>query len=524
MDLSDYILPIYSGKTIIAQCFIADGYLITAAHIIKDFPSCFVVVNGIKRELAKEEPAYIGEGDVYHNSQMIDIALFNCKDVDSPLFITTYSPSNGDYFDSFCVTEDLTLFIDLSMNFNKLDKVVAFSDGDVDGNYFFCRANRHKGCSGSPLLKGNAVTGIMHGGNNNGYCAFLKSEIVLSIISKLERKNLSTEVTKEDNKKSFVDEFGVRYSSNGKKLIKGANIKEYVVNEKTEIICDDAFCGCEDLNIIDLPSGLLSIGKSAFCDCINLKNLDLPQSLESIGDYAFHRTSIKEIVFPVSLSYLGSNAFSDPYQESQLERVTFNGNLSIIKDRTFCGCINLKTIKLPGLLNKIEECAFSGCNNLEEIDLPNTLKEIGKYAFSHCYSLKVITLPESIEYIGRDSFRHLKYYYEWDEETCYDYLNIIIPSSVKELEDNPFVGCRILCCKSPYYSFDNGILYSLDKRTMICVNPEIDVNVEIPDSVECICNEAFNYYRNRSRIWDRFEYFFDGIKEYKTKKIYDYRK
>ena len=50
------------------------------------------------------------------------------------------------------------------------------------GNYFYCDCNRLKGSSGSPLLKDDNVVGIMHGGNDNGLCAFLKSEVVLKII------------------------------------------------------------------------------------------------------------------------------------------------------------------------------------------------------------------------------------------------------------------------------------------------------------------------------------------------------
>ena len=39
MELKQYIFPIYSGGTIVGQAFVADGYLITAAHVVKDYPS-----------------------------------------------------------------------------------------------------------------------------------------------------------------------------------------------------------------------------------------------------------------------------------------------------------------------------------------------------------------------------------------------------------------------------------------------------------------------------------------------------
>lgn len=39
MELKEHIFPTFSGGTIVGQGFLADGYFITAAHVVKDFPS-----------------------------------------------------------------------------------------------------------------------------------------------------------------------------------------------------------------------------------------------------------------------------------------------------------------------------------------------------------------------------------------------------------------------------------------------------------------------------------------------------
>lgn len=57
----------------------------------------------------------------------------------------------------------------------KLTMVPAYHLGDEGDNYFYCNCERFDGSSGSPLLKDNEVVGIMHGGNNSGLCAFLKT-------------------------------------------------------------------------------------------------------------------------------------------------------------------------------------------------------------------------------------------------------------------------------------------------------------------------------------------------------------
>ena len=42
-------------------------------------------------------------------------------------------------------------------------------------------------------------------------------------------------------KNSFTDEYGVIYSRDGKCLLKGRELEDYVIREGTEIICDRAF-------------------------------------------------------------------------------------------------------------------------------------------------------------------------------------------------------------------------------------------------------------------------------------------
>lgn len=54
--------------------------------------------------------------------------------------------------------------------------------------------------------------------------------------------NVSMSPSNREMSFSMIDEFGVKYSSDGKKLLKGnPNIKEYIVREGTEIICSSAW-------------------------------------------------------------------------------------------------------------------------------------------------------------------------------------------------------------------------------------------------------------------------------------------
>ena len=57
----------------------------------------------------------------------------------------------------------------------------------------------------------------------------------------MKDEELSTDVTDEDLVEAIEDEYGVKYSKDGKRLLKGVDIKEYRVREGTEVICNEAF-------------------------------------------------------------------------------------------------------------------------------------------------------------------------------------------------------------------------------------------------------------------------------------------
>ena len=96
----------------------------------------------------------------------------------------------------------------------------------------------------------------------------------------------------EDNLKDAIeDEYGVKYSRDGKKLLKASSLlrdKEYVVREGTEVICDGAFGYCKYLQSITIPNSVTSIGDEAFSDCDSLQSITIPNSVRNIGNNAFY--------------------------------------------------------------------------------------------------------------------------------------------------------------------------------------------------------------------------------------------
>ena len=73
------------------------------------------------------------------------------------------------------------------------------------------------------------------------------------------------------------DEFGVKYSKDGLRLLKSnKNITNYVVKAGTIVICDKAFEDCSGLTSVTIPNSVKSIGDHAFYKCSSLKDIIIP--------------------------------------------------------------------------------------------------------------------------------------------------------------------------------------------------------------------------------------------------------
>ena len=227
-------------------------------------------------------------------------------------------------------------------------------------------------------------------------------------ITPVMNEDLSTETTEEELKEALVDEWGVKYSKDGRKLLEapGELSGAYSVKEGTKIICDSAFWYCSSLSEIVIPSSITSIGDSAFYGCNSLSGIVIPSSVTSICDSAFWGcNSLSEIVIPSSVTSIG--------------------------DRAFSSCDSLSEIVIPSSVTSIGKSAFWGCNSLSEIVIPSSVTSICDWAFWNCRSLSEIVIPSSVTSIGKGAFY-----------VCDSLSEIVIPSSVTSIGDSAFYGCK----------------------------------------------------------------------------------
>ena len=297
-------------------------------------------------------------------------------------------------------------------------------------------------------------------------------------------EDLSTEITKDELKEAFIDEWGVKYSKDGRKLLEAPKELRggYSVKEGTRIICNKAFSTCTSLTSMVIPHSVVSIGDGAFSGCLLLEYISIsksiiclngnpfsdwngkleclspnfiyaddvlfnkdkseivsfrnqkiesyiiPNSVTSIGDDAFFCCrSLSNIVIPDSVTSIGDGAF---YGCSSLSNIDIPDSVISVGDWTFCGCRSLSSIVIPDGVSSIGVCTFSYCRSLSSIVIPDSVSSIGICAFMDCCFLSNIVLPNNVTSIGNGAFMN-----------CSSLSNIAIPGSVSSIGHCAFRGC-----------------------------------------------------------------------------------
>ena len=231
-------------------------------------------------------------------------------------------------------------------------------------------------------------------------------------ITSVMDEDLSTTPTEEELKEAFIDEWGVKYSKDGRKLLKvpkelsGA----YSIKEGTRIICNKAFSFCGSLSKIIIPSSVTSIGDNAFMGCRSLLDIVIPSSVTSIGDDAFAGChSLSKIVIPSSVTSIGDRAFNNC---SSLKYISIPKSVICLNGNPFADwdgkleCLSPNFIYEDDVLfNKDKSKIISFRNqNVESYVIPNSVTSIGDSAFWGCRSLSDIVIPSSVTSIGDCAF------------------------------------------------------------------------------------------------------------------------
>ena len=256
-----------------------------------------------------------------------------------------------------------------------------------------------------------------------------------------------------------------------------------VIPENIEVIGDNAFSGCTNLESVVLSDNLKIIRASAFRYCTSLESIDFPESLVEIGDYAFEMCEnlSGEIRLEKNLVYVGNLAFgctnltelyyNIPDMEVRdslwltsafhfvgyngFEKITIGNDVKVLPGGIFRDQKAVETIVIPDSVVVIEKDAFGNCTSLKNLTISDSVTEIGVRAFEGCSSLTEFTVPKNTKSLGKDAIPKTVTTVYFNAENCEIYFpdkqyvspfvnssveKVIIGNTVKRIPDYFFSG------------------------------------------------------------------------------------
>ena len=269
-------------------------------------------------------------------------------------------------------------------------------------------------------------------------------------------------------------------------------------------IGDYAFCECNGLTSVTIPSSVTSIGDQAFCECNGLTSVTIPSSVTSIGDEAFSGRLTSISVDANNPSYSSQNGILYNKTKSELiccpggktGAVAIPSSVTSIRDQAFLNCWSLTSVTIPSSVTSIgvaylKGSAFATCSGMTSISveannssyssqngilynkakseliccpggktgavtIPSSVSSIGDSAFYGCSGLTSVTIPSSVMSIGFDAFSFCSRLTsvtipssvtsigEWAFDGCSGLTSVTIPSSVTSIGDSAFKDCSSL--------------------------------------------------------------------------------
>ena len=230
-----------------------------------------------------------------------------------------------------------------------------------------------------------------------------------------------------------------------------SRLHNYNLYNSSDIISDDFIVKAGvatkytgNKSIVVVPEGVTELAPCLFWDNQVIEEVILPDTLVNIsGDTFYNSSNLRKVNIPKNVKFMGNNPFAGcPNIEVNNESPFFNLVDGILYNRDFTRLIYYPISKKDDRYEIKEGCRI-----------------LGKHSFYLCDNLK----------------------------------EVVIPSSIIKLENNPFSGCTKinLVNKSDYYHIDDSVIYDKDYSSVIgCLN-SINTDCLVLKDVKRICRNSF---------------------------------
>jgi hypothetical protein len=201
-----------------------------------------------------------------------------------------------------------------------------------------------------------------------------------------------------------------------------------------------------DIDRVEMPEGLLSIGQRAFY-YNDVRTAPIPSTVRDIQDEAFRACHhLESVTFPGGLAYIGFEAFRDCHS---IEALDVPGTIGFVGDGAFYICESLESLKLG--VDAVPRM-FGYCVSLEDVEFGDGVEGIGASSFYQCESLKTVVIPDRVKVIGREAFRDCISLISVDLNMaedigrmafrgCESLRTLAVPSDVRLIEGYAFADC-----------------------------------------------------------------------------------
>ena len=277
-----------------------------------------------------------------------------------------------------------------------------------------------------------------------------------------------------------------------------STLKKVILHENITKIGHSAFCGCENLEEINIPNSVTTIEDAAFQDCVNLKSCFIPKSVLNLGVNVFDGCNDISIIYEDSSKDETENNDLDSLLKKYAEVINVKSN-----EWKYSGDSSATFVRVPDGVEVITSDAFEACEDVETIYIPSSVKDVDAWAFSDLENLcrfeskytsedgkcLIINntlvgfagknlfeykLPNGITNIAPQAFR------------CNNYLcSIDIPNGVRTIGYQAFFMCKNL----KTVKFPNSLHLIAESAFYNCSSLK---KINIPQSVKIIGESAFS--------------------------------
>ena len=172
-----------------------------------------------------------------------------------------------------------------------------------------------------------------------------------------------------------------------------------------------AFAMLTHITRVEMPDTIEVIFEDAFCECVNLQSVTFGAGLQSLLEGAFEGCDIRELTLPDGLAFVGARAFAG---NANLHHFNTGHGLTHAP-RSAIETAALETVEIGNGITEIGgfdnwarpgtgPLTFAGASNLWRAVLGTSISNIGYRAFADCVSLEEVNIPASVQVIGSEAF------------------------------------------------------------------------------------------------------------------------